>query len=114
MVAFADLESVRVELVEKHAAKQSPSRIEELVQIFVQATRVGFLCLKDGVQRLIQFLDGDWVLGHGFESVNMVGYAKIEKTSLWNRAGSYRWQTASLLDLPNSIQTSNSYCAVSR
>ena len=30
----------RVELVERYAAKQSPSRIEELVKIFVQATRV--------------------------------------------------------------------------
>lgn len=28
-------------LIEKHAVKQSPSRIEELVKIFVHATKVG-------------------------------------------------------------------------
>lgn len=31
---------VRIALAEKHAVKQSPSRIEELVQIFIQAIRV--------------------------------------------------------------------------
>lgn len=29
-----------IELLEKHAVLQSPSRIEELVKIFVQATNV--------------------------------------------------------------------------
>lgn len=29
-----------VGLIEKHAAKQSPTRIEELVKIFVHATKV--------------------------------------------------------------------------
>jgi thiaminase len=35
--AFIPLE----ELLEEHATKQSPSRIEELVKIFIHATRVG-------------------------------------------------------------------------
>lgn len=36
----ADIGQLLVELLEKHAVKQSPSRIEELVKIFIQATKV--------------------------------------------------------------------------
>jgi hypothetical protein len=62
---------VHVALVEKHAAKQSPSRIEELVNIFIQATRVrlAYLLLAK-LLLLTRAPDGDWVLGHGFDSVN--------------------------------------------
>lgn len=33
----------RLELLEKHVVRQSPSRIEELIQIFAQATKVCLL-----------------------------------------------------------------------
>ena len=35
-----------IALVENHAAKQSPSRIEELVGIFIQATRVSAMDVR--------------------------------------------------------------------
>ena len=35
-----------IALVETHAAKQSPSRIEELVGIFIQATRVSLIYIQ--------------------------------------------------------------------
>ena len=61
-------DGVHAALVEKHAAKQSPSRIEELVNIFIQATRVSSTySLMFTV--LTHVPDGDWVLGHGFNSM---------------------------------------------
>ncbi|KAL2358697.1 Phosphomethylpyrimidine kinase-domain-containing protein [Cryomyces antarcticus] len=61
-------EAVRVgsDLVEKHAVRQSPNRIEELVRIFVHATKVGSLRpvmrTRHGAD---QQVDGNGVLGHG-------------------------------------------------
>ena len=62
---------VVVALVEKHATKQSPSRIEELVNIFIQATRVRSADPLLTICWLLTYTpDGDWVLGHGFDSIN--------------------------------------------
>lgn len=55
-------------MVETHAGKQSPQRIEELVKIFIHATRVS--CLLDGLHKsYIIFTDfsqmeaGFWDMG---------------------------------------------------
>lgn len=64
-----------VALIEKHAAKQSPTRIEELVKIFIHATKVSAHAshgdavlpareLEASIQTNIS-IDGDRVLGHG-------------------------------------------------
>ena len=54
-------------LVEKHACKQSPSRIEELVEIFVHATNVRWIIYTSlSGDAAADFLaDGNWVLGDG-------------------------------------------------
>lgn len=54
------------ELLEKNAVLQSPSRIEELVKIFIHATKVRPICLTK--RRRLEaklFADGDGFLGHG-------------------------------------------------
>jgi hypothetical protein len=52
-------------LLERHAILQSPSKIEELVKIFIHGTKVSFFfpCLPISVDVL--FEDGDWLLGYG-------------------------------------------------
>lgn len=53
-----------VALLEKHAVLQSPSRIEELVRIFIHATKVWVLSERDPfVPALTCRVDGGWVLG---------------------------------------------------
>lgn len=63
------------ELLEKYAALQSPSRIEELVKIFVHATKVSasfLLSWKVGLTFLAA--DGDRLLGDGFRGrCRMIG-----------------------------------------
>jgi hypothetical protein len=54
-----------LDLVEKHAANQSPSRIEELVKIFIHATKVSRKC-KVEVKTADLVTDGNWLLGYGF------------------------------------------------
>ena len=51
------------ENLEKQAVLQSPHRIEELVKIFIKATRVS----PDPIEYmyLTKQPDGDWILGHG-------------------------------------------------
>jgi len=52
------------ELLERHAVLQSPSRIEELVKIFIHATKVS----RPIVFKYIRYLsisDGDRLLGYG-------------------------------------------------
>lgn len=59
-----------VALIEKHASKQSPSRVEELVAIFIHATKAS--PCQIGVQgRLADTIltDGGRVLGHGLDSI---------------------------------------------
>lgn len=56
---------VAVELIEKNIRLQSPSRIEELVKIFVHATKVSLRAVFDhGDVLLIDAIDGDWLLGN--------------------------------------------------
>ena len=42
--------TVRIDVLEKHAVLQSTSRIEELIKIFVHATRVCILCHNKDLQ----------------------------------------------------------------
>lgn len=60
------------ELLERHAVLQSPGRIEELVGVFVHATKVSdswvvlsmlHWNLKQMLTRWLVGLDGDWILG---------------------------------------------------
>ena len=47
--------------MEKHAGKQSPSRIEELIKIFVHATKVSrTVSLENGANDLVQMEVGFW------------------------------------------------------
>lgn len=56
---------VAVELIEKNIRLQSPSRIEELVKIFVHATKVSFRDIfNHGDALLMNTTDGDWLLGN--------------------------------------------------
>lgn len=52
------------ELMEKHAVRQSPARIEQLVKIFIHATKVsGSRTIKKNDAKT--GADGDGILGHG-------------------------------------------------
>jgi hypothetical protein len=70
-----------LELLETHVAEQAPQRIEELVQIFIHATRVSFvrrhLVL---VERLMLTTRnrpaGDWLLGDVPKSIDTGGRKK--------------------------------------
>lgn len=53
-------------LLERNAVLQSPSRIEELVQIFIHATNVRITCpRKEENFRADLRIDGDWILDDG-------------------------------------------------
>lgn len=61
---------LRSELLERHAVLQSASRIEEIVRIFIHATKVYRISLRQHVNgaRLLGYLvnlatDGNWFLG---------------------------------------------------
>jgi len=51
-------------LLERNAVLQSPQSIEELVKIFIHATKVRLLSAVKRVLRLTT-KDGNWFLGHG-------------------------------------------------
>ncbi len=51
------------ELLERHALLQGPSRIEELVKIFIHATKVRVKQSADGDMDSDCPTDGDWLLG---------------------------------------------------
>lgn len=54
-------------MIEKHAVLQSPSRVEELVKIFIHATKVRFLFFSKGIiksmLRLYKLETGFWDMG---------------------------------------------------
>ena len=57
---------MELELLESNAVRQSPSRIEELVKIFVHATKVFPPSIRVAIVKLtVTFADGDWILGDG-------------------------------------------------
>ena len=60
-----------VALVEKGALKQSPTRIEELVKIFIHATKVQIGSYTSRVNKLTSNIDGDRLLGYGLDSVKI-------------------------------------------
>jgi hypothetical protein len=68
-VLIRELNPWCTELLEKHALLQSPSRIEELVKIFIHATNVSGLELNAWPERRktlaneVGVKDGDWFLG---------------------------------------------------
>jgi hypothetical protein len=47
--------TLQIELIEKHAAEQSPKRIEELVKIFIRATNVRQRL------RMVDLLANEWI-----------------------------------------------------
>lgn len=54
-----------LELLEKNIRLQSPSRIEELVKIFIHATKVCFRKIFFwGIEGCLTVTDGNWVLGN--------------------------------------------------
>lgn len=55
---------VATELLEKSIRLQSPSRIEELIKIFVHATKVSFEATSHGDALLMDATDGDRLLGN--------------------------------------------------
>ena len=59
-------------LVEKGMVRQSPSRIEELVKIFIHATKVQIASDTSHFNKLISNIDGDRLLGYGLDSVKTV------------------------------------------
>lgn len=55
-----------IELVEKHAVQQSPSRVEELAKIFIHATKVWRPSCRAACWTATNVLaDGDRLLGNG-------------------------------------------------
>ncbi len=71
-----DIRDDNAELMERHAVLLSPSRIEELVKIFIHATKVryifthvdeggGYRIFAWGIHGLVADMaaDGDWILG---------------------------------------------------
>jgi hypothetical protein len=57
-------------LIEKHTSRQSPHRVEELVKIFVHATKVRLPIAAFRRQTLTHMADGDRLLEHGFRPTN--------------------------------------------
>lgn len=61
------------ELVESHAVLQSPSRVEELVKIFIHATKVWQLPTHTAFGTITQTLvDGDRILGNGSRAIMLL------------------------------------------
>ncbi len=65
-------------MIERHAALQSPSRIEELVKVFIHATKVSLSDIFSGALLLTPFQDGNRVLGHGFRA-----FVEAHTIELW-------------------------------
>jgi hypothetical protein len=68
-------------LLERHAVLQSPSRIEELVKIFIHATRVSLPGWFQGMRVADSFEDGNWVLGYG-RKPNIEGWEGITRVHM--------------------------------
>ena len=60
-------------LIERHAVLQSPTKIEELVGIFIHATKVNVFSFCSPPSTDIP-IDGDGLLGHGIGQLNNLGY----------------------------------------
>lgn len=68
---YTDAVKAGLDIIERHAVLQSPSRIEQLVQIFIHATKVSLplLALISNVYAERLGTDGDGILGHGHSVV---------------------------------------------
>lgn len=71
-----------VALIEKHAAKQSPTRIEELVKIFVHATKVCWMSLLEALAsmagRTIGLTMRRWRRGFGRWRAGLTEVAQLD------------------------------------